>query len=357
MITGFSNARVDAAASERLRLGDCLDLPTEVSVALAETLCSLVRGVDWCAFGKNGSDAVSTAVLVARAHTNRRRILCVRGAYHGSHFWCNWCNPGAGRPLDDAEAVIAVTWNDEDELRAAFDQRGGEIAGFLASPFHHPIGAPAEMPSASWWRLVEQLCRESGALLIVDDVRTGYRLDLRGSHAFFGFQPDLVCQSKALANTHPLSAVLGGERCRPAAEAVFAAGTFWSASAPMAAALENLRQLQTGPASPTMWDLGFMLASGLTERAARVGLELQVTGPVTMPTVTVVDDADGRLMHRFAEAMTEQGSFVHPSHNWFLSAAHTTDDIAATLAHATIALDALQADVDVMRSRAPQASH
>ena len=251
---------------------------------------------------------------------------------------------------------MAVTWNDEDELRAAFDRHGSEIAGFLASPFHHPIGARAQMPSASWWTLVDQRCRDTGALLIVDDVRTGYRLDLHGSHAFFGFQPDLICQSKALANTHPLSAVLGGERCRPAAEAVFAAGTFWSASAPMAAALENLRQLQTGHATRTMWELGSVLASGLTERAARVGLELQVTGPVTMPTVTLVDDADGRLMHRFAEAMTEQGSFVHPSHNWFLSAAHTADDIAATLAHATIAFDALETEVDEIRSRAPQAS-
>jgi glutamate-1-semialdehyde 2,1-aminomutase len=143
-----------------------------------------------------------------------------------------------------------------------------------------------------------------------------------------------VCQSKALANTHPLSTVLGTQRLRDAADSVFAAGTFWSASAPMAAALENLRQLEDGGGVQRMWQLGTQLADGLIERAGRAGLELRVTGAVTMPTVTFVGDDHFEMMNTFAEAMVERGSLVHPSHNWFVSAAHTTADIATTLEHA-----------------------
>ena len=334
MVNGFANAKVDAAAAARAHEGDCLDLPTDVSVALAERLCSLVSGVDWCAFGKNGSDAVSTAVLVARAHTGRRRIVCIRNAYHGSHFWCNWCNPGTGRPVADADAVTTVSWNDEKELAAVFAKHGAEIAAIVATPFHHPIAAEAVMPSPGWWSTVAELCRKSGALIVVDDVRTGYRLDLAGSHVFFGFAPDLICQSKALANTHPLSAVLGTARLRGAADSVFAAGTFWSASAPMAAALENLRQLEDGSGVARMWELGTQLTEGLVERAARAGFTLRVSGAVTMPTVTFANDDAFVLMSTFAEAMVERGSLVHPSHNWFVSAAHTPADIATTLEHA-----------------------
>jgi glutamate-1-semialdehyde 2,1-aminomutase len=334
MVNGFANAEIDAAAAARASAGDCLNLPTDVSVALAERLCSIVSGVDWCAFGKNGSDAVSTAVLIARAHTGRRRIVCIRDAYHGSHFWCNWCNPGTGRPIADAEAVITVSWNDVDELTGAFAAHGNEIAAIVATPFHHPIAAEAVMPDPGWWATIERLCADFGTLMVVDDVRTGYRLDFSGSHVFFGFSPDLVCQSKALANTHPLSTVLGTQRLRDAADSVFAAGTFWSASAPMAAALENLRQLEDGDGVRRMWELGAQLTDGLVDRAARAGFALRVTGAATMPTVTFVNDERFEKMSCFAEAMVERGSLVHPSHNWFVSAAHTPADIATTLDHA-----------------------
>jgi glutamate-1-semialdehyde 2,1-aminomutase len=334
MVTGFANARVDAAAAARAQAGDCLDLPTDVSVELAERLCSLVSGMSWCAFGKNGSDAVSTAVLIARAHTNRRRIVCIRNAYHGSHFWCNWCNPGTGRPIADADAVITVSWNDENELAAAFAAHGNDIAAIVATPFHHPIASEAVMPAPGWWPAIERLAEQWGAMIVVDDVRTGYRLDLAGSHQFYGFSPDFVCQSKALANTHPLSAVLGTQRTRDAADAVFAAGTFWSASAPMAAALENLRQLEDGNGVRRMWELGQQLADGLTAHASSVGFTMRVTGAVTMPTVTFDNDGSFELMSSFAESMVERGSLVHPSHNWFVSAAHTPADIATTLEHA-----------------------
>ncbi len=341
MITGFANPEVDAAAARRMALGDCLNQPTETSVLLAERLTSMIPDMAWSGFGKNGSDAVSTAFLIARAHTGRRRVVCVNGAYHGSHSWCNWCNFGAGRPEEDSAMVLRVDWNDIAGLRALFEREGNDIAAVLMTPFHHPIGARAELPSEGWWPAVQATCREWGALLLIDDVRAGFRLDLAGSHHHFGFSPDLVCLSKALANTHPLSAVLGSERCREAAEQVFAAGTFWSASAPMAAALVNLEILSEPGRFEGMQERARALCDGLIGRAEAVGLTLEVTGPRTMPTLTFADDADNAVINAFAEAMVERGVFVHPSHNLFFSAAHGDEEVDETLQATSAALEAI----------------
>lgn len=343
MISGFANPLVDGAAAARMALGDCLDHPTETSVLLAERLVGLVTGMAWVGFGKNGSDAISTAFLIARARTGRRLVVCAEGAYHGSHSWCNWCNMGAGRPRDDSSMVLPVPWNDLGAVRRLFEAQGESIAAVLMTPFHHPIGSPAVLPDPDWWPGLEAICRGWGAQLIVDDVRAGFRLDLRGSHHHYGFTPDLVCFSKALANTHSLSAVMGTEGTRDAAGEIFAAGTFWSASAPMAAALANLDLLEAPGTFSRLWATARALCDGLMARAAERDLVLEVTGPATMPTVTFADDPEGVLMNRFAEEMVARGSFVHPSHNWFVSAAHGEEEITRTLEHASEALDALQA--------------
>lgn len=334
MITGFANPAVDAAAAARTLEGDCLNQPTETSVELAERLTELVDGMAWAAFGKNGTDAVSTAFLIARAQTGRAKIVCARGAYHGSHSWLNWCNIGAGRPAEDSAMVLQVDWNDLEGLRALFAEHGNDIAAVLMTPFHHPFAARAELPDEDWWPGIRSLCDASGALVIVDDVRAGFRLDLAGSHRYFGFSPDLVCFSKAIANTHPLSVVMGAEDCRGAAEEIFAAGTFWNAAAPMAAALTNLDLLCAPGRFARMHELAGRLSAGLVERAATFDFALEVTGPATIPTVTIEGDDDFTLMTALAEGLVARGSFVHPTHNWFFSAAHEESDVEATLRHA-----------------------
>jgi glutamate-1-semialdehyde 2,1-aminomutase len=314
-------------------MGDCFAQPTPDSVALAECLVETVSGMDWCAFAKNGSDALATAIVVARAATGRRKLVCARDAYHGSHFWSNWCSPGPGRLMDDSRDVLLVDWNDADELAAVLDSHGQDVAAVVMTPFHHPIAAEAVMPDPGWWKQVDSLARKCGALIIVDDVRTGYRLSLAGSHAYFGLDADLVCQSKALGNTYPIAVTLGADRLRGTADAIFAAGTFWGSAAPMAAALENLRQLRDTDGVDRMWALGRRLCDGLERTGAAHGVVVRMTGAPTLPTMTI-DGDDGSAMVAFTTAMAELGSFMHPSHNWFISAAHTETDVDETLAHA-----------------------
>lgn len=341
MVVGHAHPVVDAAAVDASRSGVCLNHPIELPVAFAEQMCQLIEGADWCAFGKNGSDATWIAVLVARAYSGRQRLICVEGAYHGSQGWCAWCNPGSGRLIEDADAVIRVPWNNVSALECALDAHWDEVAAIVITPFHHPIPGPAAMPAPGWLDAIHRAREAYGILLVVDDVRAGFRLGLQGSHAFFGIRADIVCFSKAIANGWPLAAVTGRGKFRTAAESVFAAGTFWNDPAGMAAALATIRILKEENGVSRMAALGTRLRDGLVALSNCFGVALEVTGPPAIPTVTIQDDTNGTLMRLFARKMVECGSFVHPSHNWFLSAAHTAHDIDESLHHARTAFAAV----------------
>jgi len=342
MISGYAHAEIDSAAKAAMDSGECLVQATELSIELAEKLSKTVQGMDWCAFGKNGSDALAIAILCARAATGRASLICVGSAYHGSHFWCNWSNPGEGRPLSDSIDVHRVDWNDPVQMEKTLQSHRGNIAAVILTPFHHPIPGPSVLPSPGYWKHVERLCREHGAMLVIDDVRTGLRLDLAGSHRHFGFQPDLVCMSKAIGNTHPISVTLGRAGLLKHASAIFAAGTFWGCSVPMAAALTNLRILHETNAVQHMDMVGQRLAEGLVGAGSSYGYEVNISGVNAIPTMTISGDQDFEYMQQFAETMVSQGSFINPMHNWFLSAAHTVEDIDTTLEHSNTAFATLK---------------
>jgi glutamate-1-semialdehyde 2,1-aminomutase len=289
--------------------------------------------MDWCSFGKNGSDALNIALIIARAYNNRSKILCFNGAYHGSHLWCNWCNPGEGRPLDDSMKIIQADWNNCEQLEKIFKESDHQISSIVLTPFHHPIGKDAEMPTEEFIASVNECCKRHGVLLILDDVRTGFRLSLEGSHKYFGFRPHLTCLSKAIANTYPLAVTMGTSEVFEAASKVFIAGTFWNNAAPMVAAIENICLLHE-KGLDQFQVISQMFCNGLTEVGSKYGFDINVTGPAPIPTLTFKNDDPFELVHQFAAGMTKCGSFIHPSHNWFLSLAHTEEDIATSLSHA-----------------------
>ncbi len=206
-VLGARHPEVEAAAEAQRVKGDCFNHPTPVVVDLAERLVALVDFAAWAVFGKNGSDMTTWALQVAREHTGRKKILMVHGAYHGSHAWCT---PGHGGLIEEDYAHIhGFPWNDLDAFEKLLREHRGQVAGVIITPFHHPAFGDSALPAPGFLKGIEAACRREGAVLILDDVRCGFRLHMGGSHRFFGFEPDLICFSKALANGHPLSAALG----------------------------------------------------------------------------------------------------------------------------------------------------
>jgi glutamate-1-semialdehyde 2,1-aminomutase len=326
ILLGHNHPRVEDAVQRQMARGNCFNQPGEAMVELAERLVARVPGADWALFAKNGSDVTTWAVRVAREHTARPKIVMVRDTYHGTDAWCS-LYPGGVLPEDKAQ-LLEMDWNRLDQLEALVALQRGQIAALIAAPYHHPVSAAQQMPAEGFWRGVRQICDREGMLLILDDIRAGFRLDPGGSHAHLGIEPDLFCFGKSLANGHPISVAMGREELRNAAEAVFISGTFWFTPAPMVAALATLRVLdETGAIAHMAW-LGARLGAGLQQLGAAHGLSVTVSGPPALPYMTFDDDGqDLHLMQAFCREMIARGVFLHPFHNWFLCAAHTEADI------------------------------
>ncbi len=329
IILGHQAPEVEDAVRRQQAQGDCMNGPSEAMVELAELLVDTIPHAGWVRFQKNGTDATTAAMTIARAGTGRRKILLARGAYHGA-------TPGflpalAGGLAEDRAHVIHYDYNDVASLQRAAEQAGGDLAGILASAFLHDVGRDQEMPTPAFAHAARELCDAADAALILDDVRAGFRLHLGGSWEPIGVRPDLSAWSKAIANGYPLAAVTGADRFREAAAKVFSTGSFWTASVPMAAGVATLRALHAGDPIVHMERLGRRLREGLAVLAARHGLGIRQTGPVQMPMLLFDDDAEYRRGDAFCNAALAHGVYFHPRHNMFLSAAHADNDIDTAL--------------------------
>jgi glutamate-1-semialdehyde 2,1-aminomutase len=330
VVLGHRHPVVEAAARAQADLADCQNGPAPVMVELAELLVATVEHADWAMFAKNGTDATTMCCTIARAQTGRSLILVATGAYHGA---APWCTPRmAGVTAADRANLGHYTYNDLASVRAAVEAAGADLAGIMVSPFKHDAGFDQELVDPAFARGVRELCTQTGAALILDDVRCGFRLHLGSSWEPIGVQPDLSAWSKAIANGHPLAAVLGSAAFRQAAASIFVTGSFWFSAAAMAASVATIGALREEDAIRAMDRAGTELRAGILRQAADHGLEINYTGPASMPYLTFADDREHELGSVFAAATLQAGAYVHPRHNWFVSAAMTGADIEAALA-------------------------
>ena len=329
MVLGHGHPVVEEAALRQQRDALCLNHPGAAMVELAETLVETVDFADWAVLGKNGSDMTTWAIQVAREFTHRKKVLKAAGAYHGID---PWCTPGhAGLIEEDRAHIHDFNWNDLESFEARLKEFPGQIAAVILTPFHHPTFKPSVMPAEGFMKGIEAACQREGIVFILDDIRAGFRLHHGGSHRYFGFEPDLICFCKAIANGHPLSAALGRKELRIAASKVFLTGSYWQSPPPMAASLACLKVLREENAVETIRRVGTALMTGLVAAGAKHGYEMISSGPPALPLLTFANDASLRRQQRFCIEATARGAFLHPHHNWFVSAAHTDADVAETL--------------------------
>ena len=329
MILGYNHPAVDEAAAKQMAAGNTVSLTAPVMVELAEHMVDMVDGMDWALFGKNGADATTLAVMVARAATGRKYVIKVDNGYHGSAAWMQ--SPGnAGTIPEDFAQVLSVPWNDAAALQRTIEQHPGEIACFMSSPYHHPVFADNELPADGYWTEVERICKQAGVVLIVDDVRSGFRINLAGSHVEYGFAPDLVCFGKALGNGYPISALMGSSALKDAASETFYTGTQFFNAAPMAAALATLKELQRLDGARRATHLGEQLNAGLVDIARSHGHDLRVTGIPAMPYFRIAGDGGFAFHQRFVDECVSRGAYMISYHNHFVSTAHTDEDIQQT---------------------------
>ena len=342
ILLGHAHPSVDRAAAAALEAGDCLNGPSAKMVELAELLVDLTPWADWAWFAKNGTDATVYSATVARAATGRATVLRAHGAYHGaSPAWMglDYTSPAPG--------TIEYEFNNLPSLRAALDEADGDAAAIVVSAFRHDVGLPQELPTQEFAQGVRDLCDAHGAVMILDDVRGGFRLDLRGSWAPLGVDPDLSIYCKAIGNGYPISALLGRGSLAEAVGQAMATGSYWFSSAPMAAAITTITTLQETGGLAHLHAVGAQLRAGLAERAAAHELGISQTGPVEIPLLLFdADSPEQRELPRgrmFSAELAARGVYMHPAHNAFLSTALTSGDIERTIAASDEAFAAVRA--------------
>lgn len=320
---GHCDEDVSAAVERQLRRGTIFSLSSELEIEVAEKLVELVPCAEKVRFGKNGSDATSGAIRIARAFTRRERV-----AVCGYHGWQDWYIGSTARHLGVPKAVreLTHTWtyNDAASLEKLLKEHPGEFAAVIMEPMN------VAYPKPGFLEEVQALCRKHGALLVFDETITGFRYAIGGAQQLFGITPDLATFGKGLANGYPVSAVAGRADVMKLMEEVFFSFTFGGETLSLAAALATLNKLQREPVIDTMKATGERLLRD-TQAAIdkhRLGDVFTLSGHPTWSFLQF-RDARGATMWEiktlFMQEMLKLGVLTYGTHN--ISYAHTANDL------------------------------
>jgi glutamate-1-semialdehyde 2,1-aminomutase len=324
-ILGYNHPEVEEAFKSSSDKGNTVSIASPVMVDLASKLVDMVDIADWALFGKNGGDATSLAVMIAREFTGKKKIIKIDDGYHGVAPWMQDKNrPGV--IASDSEHVIKIKWNDFEELENVLSQGNNDIACFISSPYDHPVSRDNSLPKEGYWEKVTSLCKTHEILTIVDDVRSGFRINLKGSNVAFGFSPDMICFGKAIANGHPLASLVGKEEIRKAAERVYFTGTQFFSAPPMAAAIATLNELEKVDAPRKLIDYGKNLNSRLEAVASEKGFNLVSSGVFSMPYYRLEGESFETHI-KWIDECVKRGVYMLSYHNHFISLAHKEEDI------------------------------
>ncbi|MBQ8717734.1 MAG: aminotransferase class III-fold pyridoxal phosphate-dependent enzyme, partial [Clostridia bacterium] len=296
----------------------------------AELLVDTVASVDWAFFAKNGNDVTSLAIMTARAHTHRKKIVFFKGYYHGVSPWTQKIDD-PGIIEEDVMHNIYVPWNDIDALEEVFAANRGQIAAVIGQPYMHGNFADNVLPTEGFWQRVRALCSENETVLVVDDVRAGFRLDIAGSDHYFGFEADLICFCKAIANGHNVSALCGKNFLKSTVSGLSYTGSYWMSAVPFAAGIACIEKLKRIGAPGILIDKGEKLKSGLIAAATECGYDLHVSGVPSLFYLRLADDPSLMLHQRWIAECVKRGAYLTNHHNHFINAALTDADIAETV--------------------------
>ena len=364
MIAGHAHPQVLAAVERTMRDGLSFGVPNALEVAMAEEIVKIVPSCEMVRMVNSGTEATLSAIRVARGATGRSRIVKFEGCYHGhgdsflvkagSGVMTLGLPNSPGVPSALADLTLTLPYNDFDAATQLFDEVGGEIAGLIIEPI---VGnANCILPREGYLQHLRALCSKHGALLIFDEVMTGFRVALGGAQALYGIEPDLSTFGKIIGGGMPVGAY-GGRRelmsqVAPAGP-IYQAGTLSGNPVAMAAGLATLELIQAPGFHADLERRTHVLCDGLEAAAREAGVAFHTTRAPGMfglyfregPVETFEDAkaSDTARFNRFFHGMLERGVYLAPSafEAGFVSSAHGEAEIAYTLEAARAAFAAL----------------
>ena len=353
-ILGHAHPKIISAVKAAADHGTSFGIPNPYEVAMAKLICELVPSVQRIRMTNSGTEACMSAIRLTRGFTQRDKIIKFDGCYHGhadsllvkaGSGALTFGNPdSAGVPAAFTQHTIVLPFNDPDAVKAAFAANPDQIAGIIVEPV--PGNAGLYLPKPGYLEFLSKISREHGALLIFDEVMTGFRLAKGGAQERFRIAPDLSCFGKVIGGGLPVGAFGGRAEimdCLAPLGPVYQAGTLSGNPIAMAAGLAALEELQTGGAYCQLEELGEQLEAGLKDAAKGAGVPVQfnICGSMfcsyfTSEPVWNLADAmksDRERFKKFFHGLLAEGVYLAPSQfeAGFLSTAHSADDIEKTI--------------------------
>lgn len=337
-VLGYQDPDVEEAALTQQKKGNCTTVVSPVMIECAEELVKTIDSADWAFFAKNGGDVTTLAIMTARHATGRKRIIMMRHGYHGVTQWCQ--KPGTPGVMDeDICWNLYADFNDYEGLKELVERYSGEIAGIISMPYNHISHYDNVLPNEDYWKKVRKLCDENGILLIMDDVRAGFRMDIAGSDHYFGIKADLLTLGKAIANGWNMSALVGQKKWKSAVEDMNYTGSYWLSAVPFAASVATLRKMKEINAVRIMQDIGDELTKGLREVADVNGVRLSTTGLSSLFKIILKDPNESLIPHQeWVGEMVRRGVYISHFHNMFTNTMITKEDLQYTFDAADEAL-------------------
>ncbi|MSQ59809.1 MAG: glutamate-1-semialdehyde-2,1-aminomutase [Betaproteobacteria bacterium] len=366
LIVGHAHPEVIEAVRKAAESGLSFGAPTQAELELAELLQQHLPSLEMLRLVSSGTEATMTAIRLARGYTGRSKIIKFEGCYHG-HADALLVKAGsgaltfgqpssAGVPAETAAHTIVLSFNDADGLKKAFGEQGKSIAAVIVEPV--PGNMNLIHPAPGYLQLMRELCTRDGAVLIFDEVMTGFRVAPQGAQGLFGIQPDLTTLGKVVGGGMPLAA-FGGRReimqCIAPLGPVYQAGTLSGNPVAVAAGLATLRLIGKAGFFEDLCRRCRALTDGVTQAAAQAGVAFSaqsVGGMFGMyfsakapESYAQVMQSDREKFNRFFHLMLEEGIYLAPSafEAGFVSSAHSQADIEETTAAARRAFGKLTA--------------
>lgn len=306
---GYNNPKVNEAVINQVKKFSSGSLQSEQEVLLAEKICKIIPCAEMVRFVKNGSDATTAAIRLARAYTGRDVVLM--SGYHGMHDWSIGASENCkGIPKAVRELTKTFKYNDIDDFKTKLEENKGKVAAVILEPIQ------SNGPKEGYLQAIKDLTHEYGAILIFDEVVSGFRYALGGASEMFGVTPDLASFGKGMANGYPISAVAGKkELLQQIEQGVFVSTTFGGDSVPMAAALATISILEQPGFYEHITEVGSMMKKGVANLIEKHSLQGIVTVSGLPAHCGVAFENHGNLSYLdiqsiYSQTMIENGVLV-----------------------------------------------
>jgi len=338
---GYNHASVNTAVIEQLKKGVSFSLPTKLEYEVSSLLVDMVPCAEMVRFGKNGSDATSAAIRLARAYTERDYIAVC--GYHGWHDWyIGTTTKNLGVPAATSGLSFSFPYNDIEALERLLGSHKNKFAAIIMEPIN------AVYPAPGYLEAVRELATKHKVVLIFDEICTGARLSIGGAQELFGVTPDLCAMGKGLSNGHPLSAVMGKREIMELCSEIFFSGTFGGENISLTAAKEVLTLVKSGAVTEKLERTGSQIIKGARQIVADNNLDeiFSFSGHPSWSFINIsrktVEDTM-LLKTLFLQEMFKRGILILSTHN--ISYAHSTSDVNKLLAAYSETMDVIKASV------------